>query len=268
MRKMSISNLLKNINAYMILFPNLKFIYFTDEDFFARPLDELREFADVYSAQIGIPFQCMAAPNQITEEKMATMVKAGLINLNVGLESGSERIRLDIFNRHITDERQIQASITISRFPQVNTTYFLIIGNPYEEREDLLKGIRFLERMPYPFSLTIYNLVFIPGTKLYDQACIEGIIAGPDDSASNLDFVGGYDYRTHDWKKKNLYLNSLLSLMNGRFTERRLGLIPRKMIPILNSNRLVDFFDRYSIIGKTVVALGMIQVYQRRNRSD
>jgi anaerobic magnesium-protoporphyrin IX monomethyl ester cyclase len=267
-RKMSIARFNEGASECRRLFPHASRFYFTDEDFFARPVEELREFSDTYPDSVGLPFQCMASPRQITDEKMELMVKAGLTIIQVGLESGSERVRQEIFHRHITDEMQMRATKAINQHPQVNVVYFLIIGNPYEERTDLVRGMCFMENMPFPFHLQTYNLVFLPGTKLYNQACKDGIINGIDDSATNIDFLRGFDHRTHDWKRNNLYLNSILSLMTGRSTKWRIGLIPRSMIPVLKAPRVVAYCDRHTIIGETIAMLGSISSYPRRHRSD
>jgi anaerobic magnesium-protoporphyrin IX monomethyl ester cyclase len=254
-RKMSIPRFVEAAVAYQRLFPRAKHFYFTDEDFFARPVEEMRELAETYPGQVGLPFECMASPRQITEEKVALAGKAGMFQIDVGLESGSERIRREVFSRSIDDETQIRAAIAINKHPRVSALYFLILGNPYEECQDLLDGIRLLEKLPPPFSLRIYNLVFIPGTKLFERAVRDGIIKDVGDSGFELDFLAGFDHRTHNWKRKNLYLNSLMSLMHGKFTHRRIGFIPRRLVPLLVSSRIVSFCNRHTQIGETIVIL-------------
>jgi hypothetical protein len=258
-RKMSIPRFVEAAREYRRLFPRASYFYFTDEDFFARPVEEMRELAETYPNQVGIPFECMASPRQITGEKVALAAKAGMFQIDVGLESGSERIRREVFERYLNDETQMQAATAINRHARGRAFYFLILGNPYEERQDLLDGLGFLAKLPPPFSLRAYNLVFIPGTKLFERACQEGIIEGIGDSASELDFLGGFDYRTHDWKKKNLYLNSLISLLHGESTQWRIGFLPRRMIPVLSAPRVVEFCDRHTRIGKTICLLALIR---------
>ena len=262
-RKMSIPRFIEAAIEYRRLFPRATQFYFTDEDFFARPVEEMRELAKTYPSQVGIPFECMASPRQITDEKVALAAKAGMFLIDVGLESGSERIRREVFNRHVSDETQIQAAIAINKHARGSALYFLILGNPYEMRQDLLKGVRFLEKLPPPFSLRAYNLVFIPGTKLFERACQEGIIEGIDDSASEMDFLAGFDYKTHDWKRKNIYLNSLMSLMHGRSTKLRIGFVPRMIIPVLSAPRVVDLCDRHTRIGETICDLARLRLRMR-----
>jgi radical SAM superfamily enzyme YgiQ (UPF0313 family) len=259
-RKMSIPRFVDAARYYHQLFPRATHFYFTDEDFFARPVDEMREFAETYPDQVGLPFECMASPRQITEEKVALAARAGMFQIDVGLESGSQRVRHEIFDRFIKDTVQIEAAIAINRHVQVTAMYFIILGNPYEQQQDLIDGIKLLEQLPPPYSLRAYNLVFIPGTKLFKRAVQDGIIRDVADSGFELDFLAGFDHRTHAWKKKNIFLNSLISMMHGKTTRWRMGFLPRMVIPVLVHPRLVDFCDRHSRISEMNVGLANLRL--------
>lgn len=263
-RKMSVAKFIDAAQECKRLFPRAKYIYFTDEDFFARPVEEIREFADIYPARQGLPFECMASPLQITEEKMELMAKAGMWRIDVGVESGSDDTKRYIFNRPVDNEAVMRAATAISKYPRIVAYYFFIIGNPYEQRQDLLQTIGFIRQMPTPYFLRAYNLVFIPGTQLFDRACQDGIIAGIDDSGYEIDIVAGFDHKGPDWKKNNLYLNSLISLMAGKAKRYRIGFLPRRLIPILTASRVIEFCDRHIAIGKTLVGLGKSGLRIRR----
>lgn len=263
-RKMSVAKFVAAALEHKQLFPRAKYIYFTDEDFFARPIEEVREFAQTYPGRVGLPFECMASPLQITEEKMALMVKAGMWRIDVGVESGSDDVKRRIFNRPIDNEAVMRAAIVISKHPRVVAYYFFIIGNPYEQRQDLLQTIGLLGQIPSPYFLRAYSLVFIPGTRLFDRACQDGIIAGIEDSGYEIDFLGGLDHKGLSWKKDNLYLNSLIALMAGKSTRFRLGFLPKKIIPILTAPRVIEFCDRHIAIGKMLVGLGKCGLRIRR----
>jgi anaerobic magnesium-protoporphyrin IX monomethyl ester cyclase len=263
-RKMSVPKFIDAAAECKRQFPRARSIYFTDEDFFARSVEEVREFAEGYPAHVGLPFECMASPLQITDEKMELMTKAGMWRIDVGVESGSDRVKRHVFNRPADNEAVMRAAGIVSRYRQVVAYYFFIIGNPYEKRGDLLETICFLRELPTPFFLRAYSLVFIPGTKLFKSACSDGIIAGLEDSGYEIDFLGGLDYRGLGWKKKNLYLNSLIALMAGRFTRGWMGFIPRRLVPFLTAPRIVDYCDRQIGIGKAIVNLGNVGLKLRR----
>ncbi|HOW84863.1 MAG TPA: radical SAM protein [Candidatus Aminicenantes bacterium] len=255
-RKMSVRAFVAAAKRCRDLFPRARYIYFTDEDFLARPLGEFREFAAIYPGEVGLPFECMASPQQISDEKMALLVKAGLWRVDVGVESGSDRIKKEIFNRQGSNDIVLRAASVIGRYPGVVAYYFFIIGNPYEGRDDLLGTVDLIRRLPAPAFIRTYNLVFIPGTKLFDRACRDGIISGLADSGFEIDFLSGFDYRGQAWKKNNLYLNGLVSLMTGKATRWRIGFVPRPLLPLLLSPSWLDFNDRHVLLSKALIGLG------------
>ena len=107
------------------------------------------------------------------------------------------------------------------------------------------------------------NLVFIPGTKLFDRACRDGIIDGIHDSAFDMTFFT-FDFLTFPWKRKNLYLNSVMLMMGGRFRERMMGHIPRFLVPILIRPDILDFFDRHTRVTEMLVRLFQLAIRIRK----
>jgi radical SAM superfamily enzyme YgiQ (UPF0313 family) len=263
-RKMSIPKFVESAKRCRDIFPRAKYFYFTDEDFLARPIQEFREFAELYPEEVGLPFECMASPQQISEEKLDLLVKAGLWRVDVGVESGSDRIKKEIFNRHGSNDIVLRSASIVSRHPQVVAYYFFIIGNPYEKRDDLLGTVGLIRRLPYPAFVRTYNLVFMPGTHLFEKACKDGIINGLEDSGFDIDFLAGFDHRKHAWKMNNLYLNGLISLMTGKATRRRTGFIPRIILPALIRPRWLDFNDRYNFLSKVMIGLARGGLILRR----
>lgn len=262
-RKMSVSKYIEHAKTCKESFPNSKYFYFADEDFFARPTSEIREFSEEYPKQTGLPFQCMASPLQINKDKFELLVKAGLWRIDMGIESGSERTKKEIYNRPMSNKAVMRAAHVINKYPQVVPYYFLIIGNPYEERGDLLETIRFLSDLPHPYYLRTYDLVFLPGTLLYEHAIRDGIIEGKQSSGYELDFLDGLNYKKHNWKKKNLYLNGLLYLMAGKSTHFRMGLIPRAFFELLLNPGIIDFNERHTILIRTMIFFKRCTLKQR-----
>ena len=263
-RKMSIPHFVESARKCREIFPRAKYFYFTDEDFFARSVGDFKEFAELYPKTVGLPFECMASPQQITDEKMALLVKAGLWRVDMGVESGSDRVKREIFNRYGSNEIVLKSAAVLARYPQVVAYYFFIIGNPYEEREDVLSTIDLIRRLPTPAFVRTYNLVFMPGTHLFERARRDGIIAGLEDSGYELDFLAGFDHRGLAWKTKNLYLNGLASLMTGRSSRRWIGFIPRALVPVLLRPRWIDWNDRHPAASKGMVGLARSGLKLRR----
>jgi len=252
-RKMSISRYIEYTKKLKQHFPQAKYFYLIDEDFLARSVDELKEFSERFPKEVGMPFECCGSPLQISDEKMDLLVKAGLWRIRMGIESGSERTKREIYKRPMSNAAVRRAVEVISRHAQVIPYYFLLITNPYEEEEDLLETLRVMSSLPGSFFVQAFNLVFFPGSALYQRALNDGLITGKEDSGYELDFRGGLRYKGHSWKYKNLYLNALLFMMEGKSTRLRIGSLPRFMIPILTSPNVINFNKRFLIITKLMI---------------
>jgi radical SAM superfamily enzyme YgiQ (UPF0313 family) len=195
---------------------------------------------------------------------MDLLVRAGLWRIDIGVESGSDRTKKEIFNRTGANAIVLRSASVLSKYPAVIGTYFFIIGNPYENRKDLLDTIDLIGRLPHPAFIRTYNLVFIPGTHLFERALKDGIIEGMNDSGFDIDFLAGFDHRQQAWKTNNLYLNGLISLMTGKAARFRVGLIPRTILPALLRPRWIDFNDKHQALSKAMIGLARIVLKLRR----
>ncbi len=244
-RRMSVGRLVDHSRHLKQIFPNAKYFYFIDEDFAARPLKELVELADTFPKMVGLPFECLAHPARITEQKLDLLVKAGLFRIRLGLETGSERTKKEIYNRHASNEAVIRAANIISKSGHVAPVYFFIIANPYEQGEDLLATLRLIEALPAGSLMQAFELTFFPGSLLYDRAIADGYISGRHDSGYDLNFYGGLHYGEYPWKKNNLYLNGLLFLAAGVCSRAWIGSLPRFLFEALISERAIRFNEKH-----------------------
>lgn len=263
-RRMSVTKLIEHSQALRKAFPRAKYFFFVDDDFAARSVDELTQLSEEFPQKVGLPFECFTHALWVTQPKMDLLVKAGLWRIRMGIETGSERTRREIYDRHVTNQAMTRAAEIIRTYPQVVPYYFVIITNPYEERADVTATVRFMESLPLGYYLLTFNLVFFPGSALHERAVRDGLIGGKLDSGYELDFLGGLHYEGHRWKRKNLYLNGLLFLMEGKSTPRRMGSLPRFTLSALLSPRMMDFNERHSVVIQTLIALKLFLLACRR----
>ena len=244
-RKLSPEKYIKALQSIRKKFPAAKYFNLVDEDFFAYSKDQIKLFADLYKEQIGIPFECMGSPRNAHKEKIVPLAKAGLWRVNMGVESGSERTKREVYNRHIKNREVIKASDVLSGFKNVILNCFIIIGNPYEKSSDLIETVELFKKMSAPYFLTIYNLIFFPGTPLYRMALEDRIIRGTKDSGYEMNFLAGYNYQHHGWKNTNLYLNGLIYLMMGKVTRNRMGMLPHIFLDLLLKPGVIAFNEKH-----------------------
>ena len=263
-RKMSMAQYVASVRELKEHFPAAKYVYLIDEDFFAFKAEELRQFAEEFPRQVGLPFECMGSPVRFNEEKLERLVAAGLWRVRIGLESGSERTKREVYRRNMSNEAVLRTAREIVKYPQVVLCYFFIIANPFEDRQDLRDTIRFIANLPYPFYSQVYNLVFFPGTLLHERAAQEGLIDGKTNSGFELNYRGGLKYESHPWKRQNLYLNGLLFLMEGKSSCFRLGLLPRFLITPLIRPSIISFNDRFPILSRGAIKFKLFTLFLRR----
>jgi anaerobic magnesium-protoporphyrin IX monomethyl ester cyclase len=254
-RRMSVSRLIEHSQQLRKIFPNGRYFYFIDEDFAARPISELAEMAERFPKEVGLPFECLAHPSQITKQKLNLLTKAGLFRIRIGVETGSERTKNEVYNRRVSNETVIQAADILSKYPHVAAVYFFMFANPYESRDDLIATLEFIKLLPYGIKIQAFELIFFPGSALYDQAIADGFIQGDVDSGFELNYYGGLHHNEYPWKKRNLYLNGLIFLAGSSCNRHRIGMIPRFLYKYLIRDEVVKFNERHTKMIETFISL-------------
>ena len=252
-RKHSIEQCIERPATLRKSLPDGKYIFFVDDDFLDRTTEELQRFASDFPEKVGLPFECQVSPVRVKKEKIDLLAKAGVWRIRMGVESGSERTKREVFGRPMSNEAVVRASELLSHYPEIVRAYYFIIGNPFEERDDLLESIRLIVRLPSPFFIQPFNLVFFPGSVLYERAVAAGLIHGREDSGYDLHYRGGLKYAGHPWKSKNLYLNTVMFLMEGKVTSTRVGVVPRFLIPWMLHPWFVSLNERHLAFAKTMI---------------
>jgi radical SAM superfamily enzyme YgiQ (UPF0313 family) len=148
---------------------NPDYINFNAESFLAKPVSELREFAEKYK-EIGLPFWCQSRPETVTEEKIKILKDMNCQNMQFGIEHGNEEFRAKVLNRHYTNKKMIDAFKIVEKYG-IAYTVNNIIGFPDENRELVFDTIN-VNRQINPATMNVYFFTPYKGTRLY-QYCIE-----------------------------------------------------------------------------------------------
>jgi len=216
--------------------PYVGFVWISDDAFFARSSAAIEEFCREYKEKIGLPFSCLASPLTVTREKMDALVDAGLVYVQMGIQTGSARIQ-ELFNRTaMSNERVLQAARVINAhkdrmFPP---SYDFILDVPYETEADVVESLRLIARIPKPFQLQPFALVLYPGTKLHEMATRDGLVG---DERREI-YAKSYTMREGN------YLNLLITLARGgKFPGPLLKLlVSDPAVAVLNSRPLRPLF--------------------------
>lgn len=122
----------------------------------------------------GIAWRCDTRADCIDEELARAMHRAGCVQANVGIESGSERILKMI--KKGEGKEQIVSGIACLRRSRISVSAFIMIGFPTETAEDVKATIDFAKGLG-PDFLVLSILTPYPGTEIHDFARERGLIA-------------------------------------------------------------------------------------------
>ncbi|MBS3151203.1 radical SAM protein [Candidatus Woesearchaeota archaeon] len=270
LRTHSVDYVIEELKRLHEKFPHIDAFDLRDETFTIRDIAWIREFSEKYiKSGIGVRLKCLAEPasmsgEKISREKIKLLVDAGLTDIIVGIQSGSDRVNKEIYNRFITKDQLLKAAQTLNEFKgKLTVMYDIITCNPYENPEDILETITLVLQIPPPFYTSVNNLIYFEGTPLYRRALADGIIRQESDTAEMLNY---WDRWQHiKLKKKNPYLNLLLNLMRGPATKSRLGLMPRSFVKSLIKPRIVSFNLKNEVPTKAIGSMVSLMDYFREN---
>jgi len=189
---------------------NIKEVYFYDEVFV---LDEkwLDDFLKEYREKINLPFSLCLHPNIVNERVLGKLKSHGLERVGIGIQSGSQRVRYEVFNRYVSDKKLLEVSKIFRKF-KIAPTYDIILDNPYETESDMKDTINLLLKMKRPYSLNLFSLVNFPGTDLTEKMKKDNI--NPSTGENIFDYK--MDISKERNKKKQIY-NLKISLFSKSF---------------------------------------------------
>ena len=234
---------------------SVQFLNIMDNDFFIRPLAQIKEFSELYRQRIGLPFYVMASPDTFNEKKLQLLISAGLVELNIGLQT-VQRVNVDMYNRKfdMDDDQVIEMTDVINKYVRerkIDVFYDFIIFNAAMTQEDMVDMINFIRRIPTPFDQVSHHLTLGPEVELYHKFKDCNIVLPRD-----LKKMYESDYHEFDLKEyktfPNLYLNLILEWMSGRHDEEYVGRITRDPRIFLNSRMLIPLKTKYPDIYKTL----------------
>lgn len=224
-RRRSVRNVIEELLQVKKKMGFIKIMLFEDDAFFAASSDEIKRFCEEYKQTIGLPLIISGAtPATISEEKVSALVNAGLVHVRMGIETGSEKTK-ELYNRNFSNHRIIEATKVLNRFKSQTKVpvYDLILDNPWEDNDDLIKTLKLLLEIPRPYRLNLFSLTFFPGTQLYEKAKSEGIIT------DDLREIHRKDYLDCE----PTYLNGLFYLLSSIQ-------LPAAISKLLMSKKVVD----------------------------
>lgn len=231
LRLRSVDNVVGEIKRAMRIMPNVRRVKFYD-DLFATNKKWTDEFVEKYRREVSLPFDALLNPQHVSESLIGKLKKAGLTLVEMGIQSGSERMSNDIYDRRLTNEK-LMTAINVLHKSGVRLHYDFIIDNPLETEEDKKKAFEFLLKIPRPYSLLIFSLTHLPGTPLTERLLKEGHITQADVEGNSDKSLFQWEASLHHKRlPQDQFWLSLLSLLTKDF-------VPKSLIRFLSRRKVL-----------------------------
>lgn len=175
------------------------------DDMFLVRRDRVREIADLLEAKgvLGrVRFHINGRANLINEETLSLLRRMNVVDIGLGVESGSERVLSYLKDGKVTVE-QNRSAIRLAKEAGIHTLAFIMIGTPTETKEEMLETLQFLKDTD-PASIGVGVTTPYPGTGLWDYAEQIGAVT-KDMDWSLLDPSAAFEGR------KGVYINEAVS---------------------------------------------------------
>lgn len=155
LRRRSPDNVIEELKHRKSQFPNIQVLEIED-DVFTLNKEWIDEFASAYKKEINIPFWCYTFPGLADEAILEQLKTIGLLSVTFGIQSGSERVLRDVYQRKTTQEKILETAHTLHK---LNIPYVvdLIGSNPLENDIDRIETVRLLLSLPKPFLIHPIN---------------------------------------------------------------------------------------------------------------
>ena len=146
--------------------------------------ERIKAFNDTLVEKIAFSCNFRVARPFLTEPVFAALERANVRTIDIGLESGSERIRREVLRRIYTNEDFFQA-VALARRHGMKVNALNMIGLPGETLADHMETVE-VNRRVNPNQT--YTSIFVPypGTSLFDTCQKQGLLTAANVTAERF----------------------------------------------------------------------------------
>lgn len=184
---LSPERIIEEIKVWKDLF-NVRSIRFIDDTFTINRKRVIELCKQMLESKLDVEWACLSRTDNIDEEILGWMKKAGCKRIYFGMESGSERM-LSIYKKNFTLEQSKEA-FTLCRKHNIESAAFFMSGHPDETEADFEETVKFAVNSDLNFA-SFNPLTPYPGTAMFNEM------------RNQLDF-SIYPYN-NEWKDKSIY---------------------------------------------------------------
>ena len=145
-----------------------------EDDVFTVDKIWLNDFLNRYKKDINLPYYCFVSPLHCSREVCIMLKETGAKNVRLGVQSGSQRVLFELFDRKTPKNMMLKAANNLSE-ARLNYSVDIISDNPLENEDDCHETLEFLLSLPKPVRITgdmVFLMSFFPNyriTKIYQE---------------------------------------------------------------------------------------------------
>lgn len=144
------------------------------DDLFIADKEWLAGFLKEYKERIGLPFQCEVRADLMTESIAHNLKSAGCTAISLGVESGVEKVRNEVLEKNLSDEKIIAACRMVKKEGLLLKTYNMV-GIPGETLEDAFRTLEFNIKLKADYAWCSVLRIY-PKTPLAERAIKMGLL--------------------------------------------------------------------------------------------
>lgn len=233
LRRRSVKNVIEELR-FVLANETVSGVKFWD-DVFTYDEAWVKEFSEAYVKEAGKAFGCYGHPRYSSRKIIDLLGGAGLVEVNLGIQSGSERVSQGSMKR----TQKNQDIIDFSNFLQginVQPRFDIITDNPIETDEDHDKGIDLLLALPHPYNVLLFSMCNFPKTPMTEEFLKSGIIKESDvETRTSKSINNFHTFIQFSKTEKDLFWNCLTGMAVS-------NVFPKPLIRFCKKNK---FFRKY-----------------------
>ncbi len=204
-RARSAKNIIKEIKLLKKKF-NVDSVHFTDDNF-TFDKNWIKTFCQtLVEENVNIKWRALARVNDLNDDLLLLMKRAGCYMLAIGIESGSDRT-LKLINKTI-NRGHLLNTLDICKKYEIKTKGFFTIGYPHETKKEIEDTITFACELPLDEACFTVVRAF-PSTPLYESLLKKGFTKKQLDAYHQF-----YDKDCIDYKLTKYHVANKTSISN------------------------------------------------------
>lgn len=163
-----------------------------------KRIERLIEILKEYGILGDVKFLVDGRSNLINEKLLKLLKELNVVQMALGIESGSERV-LNYLKKNSVTVEQNKSAVALAQKYNIGVYAQFMLGTPTETKEEMLETVKFIREQPLK-SMHISVTTPLPGTELWNNCKKEGIVS------DDMDWTM-FNMEPQTKLKNNMYIN-------------------------------------------------------------